>query len=70
MDRQTAIILISTILFFLLGILQITDLEKYPETSFFSCGAMSIGFCLWKRRPQSGWPSTGSHIRKSQLVVL
>jgi len=46
---KTAIILISTILFFLLGILDINDLEEIPwNIILLFAGAMSIGFCLWE----------------------
>ncbi len=45
---KTAIILISTILFFILGILDINDLESIPwNIILLFGGAMSIGFCLW-----------------------
>ena len=46
---KTAIILISTVLFFLLGILEIKDLEDIPwNIVLLFGGAMSIGFCLWE----------------------
>ena len=46
---KTAIILISTILFFLTGILDIDDLEEIPwNIILLFGGAMSIGFCLWE----------------------
>ena len=46
---KTAIILISTILFFLFGILEIKDLEEIPwNIVLLFGGAMSIGFCLWQ----------------------
>ncbi|PIE69942.1 MAG: transporter [Deltaproteobacteria bacterium] len=46
---KTAIILISTILFFVLGILDIKDLEAIPwNIILLFGGAMSIGFCLWE----------------------
>lgn len=46
---KTAIILISTILFFVLGILDIQDLESIPwNIILLFGGAMSIGFCLWE----------------------
>jgi sodium-dependent dicarboxylate transporter 2/3/5 len=46
--NKTALILISTILFFLLGILDIDDLEMVPwNIILLFAGAMSIGFCLW-----------------------
>ena len=46
---KTAIILISTVLFFLVGILEIKDLEEIPwNIVLLFGGAMSIGFCLWE----------------------
>ncbi|SLM31256.1 Sodium/sulphate symporter [Desulfamplus magnetovallimortis] len=46
---KTAIILISTILFFILGILDLKDLEAIPwNIILLFGGAMSIGFCLWE----------------------
>ena len=46
---KTAIILISTILFFIFGILEIRDLEEIPwNIVLLFGGAMSIGFCLWQ----------------------
>lgn len=46
---KTAIILISTILFFILGILDLSDLEGVPwNIILLFGGAMSIGFCLWE----------------------
>jgi len=46
---KTAIILISTVLFFILGILDINDLEEIPwNIILLFAGAMSIGFCLWE----------------------
>jgi sodium-dependent dicarboxylate transporter 2/3/5 len=45
---KTAIILISTILFFVTGIMDIEDLESIPwNIILLFAGAMSIGFCLW-----------------------
>lgn len=45
---KTAIILVSTILFFVLGVLDIQDLEEIPwNIILLFGGAMSIGFCLW-----------------------
>jgi len=47
--NKTAIILVSTILFFLFGILDIDDLEDIPwNIILLFGGAMSIGFCLWQ----------------------
>lgn len=46
---KTAIILISSVLFFLLKILDIRDLEEIPwNIILLFGGAMSIGFCLWE----------------------
>jgi sodium-dependent dicarboxylate transporter 2/3/5 len=46
---KTAIILISTVLLFLFGILGIQDLEEIPwNIILLFGGAMSIGFCLWE----------------------
>jgi len=46
--HKTALILISTILFFITGILDINDLESVPwNIILLFAGAMSIGFCLW-----------------------
>ncbi len=45
---KTAIILTSTILFFITGILDVHDLEMIPwNIVLLFAGAMSIGFCLW-----------------------
>ncbi|WP_300459012.1 SLC13 family permease [Desulfobacula sp.] len=46
---KTAIILISTVLFFIFQILDIQDLEAIPwNIILLFGGAMSIGFCLWE----------------------
>ncbi len=46
---KTAIILISSILFFVTNILKIEDLEEIPwNIILLFGGAMSIGFCLWE----------------------
>jgi len=46
---KTAIILIASVLFFALKILDIEDLEELPwNIVLLFSGAMSIGFCLWK----------------------
>ncbi|MBF0378902.1 MAG: SLC13/DASS family transporter [Desulfamplus sp.] len=46
--NKTAVMLISTILFFITGILDIDDLEDIPwNIILLFAGAMSIGFCLW-----------------------
>ena len=46
---KTAIVLLSTILFFLTKILDIKDLEEIPwNIILLFAGAMSIGFCLWE----------------------
>jgi len=45
---KTAVILLSTILFFTTKILDINDLEEIPwNIILLFAGAMSIGFCLW-----------------------
>ncbi len=45
---KTGILLISTISFFILNILDIKDLEEIPwNIILLFSGAMSIGFCLW-----------------------
>jgi len=47
--NKTAIILVSTILFFILKILDLEDLEALPwNIILLFAGAMSIGFCLWQ----------------------
>jgi len=47
--NKTAIILISTILFFVFRILDLEDLEALPwNIILLFAGAMSIGFCLWQ----------------------
>src|SRR3989339_538165 len=46
---KTAILLTSTLLFFILNILTIEDLEAIPwNIILLFGGAMSIGFCLWQ----------------------
>jgi sodium-dependent dicarboxylate transporter 2/3/5 len=46
---KTAIILLSTILFFVFRILSVDDLEQIPwNIILLFAGAMSIGFCLWE----------------------
>jgi solute carrier family 13 (sodium-dependent dicarboxylate transporter), member 2/3/5 len=46
---KTAIILISTILFFATGIMDLDDLESIPwNIILLFAGAMSIGNCLWQ----------------------
>ncbi len=48
MDRA-AIILISTLVFFLFKVLTVKELEEIPwNIILLFSGAMSIGFCLWK----------------------
>ncbi len=52
--NKTAIILISTILFFITNILDINDLEEVPwNIILLFAGAMSIGFCLWETKAAS-----------------
>ncbi len=47
--NKTAIILISSVLFFVFKILDINDLETIPwNIVLLFAGAMSIGFCLWE----------------------
>ncbi|RPJ17034.1 MAG: SLC13/DASS family transporter [Desulfobacteraceae bacterium] len=47
--NKSAIVLVSTILFFISGILDINDLEEIPwNIVLLFAGAMSIGFCLWQ----------------------
>ncbi len=49
--NKTAIILLSTILFYLTNILDINDLEEIPwNIILLFAGAMSIGFCLWETK--------------------
>ena len=46
---KSAIILVTTVLFFLLKVLKISDLEEVPwNIVLLFGGAMSIGFCLWQ----------------------
>jgi len=46
---KTAIILVSTIMFFISGIMDIDDLEAIPwNIILLFAGAMSIGNCLWQ----------------------
>ncbi len=45
---KTAIILVSTVLFYLFNVLSLDDLEQIPwNIILLFAGAMSIGFCLW-----------------------
>ena len=47
--NKAAILLVSTILFFILGILDVKDLEDVPwNIILLFAGAMSMGFCLWQ----------------------
>ena len=47
--HKTAVLLLSTILFFITGILDINDLEEIPwNIILLFAGAMSIGYCLWQ----------------------
>jgi sodium-dependent dicarboxylate transporter 2/3/5 len=47
--NKSAVVLVSTILFFISGILDINDLEEIPwNIVLLFAGAMSIGFCLWQ----------------------
>lgn len=46
---KTAVVLLSTVLFFLFRILSLKDLEQIPwNIVLLFAGAMSIGFCLWE----------------------
>ncbi len=46
---RAALMLISTLLFFILGILTVKNLEEIPwNIILLFSGAMSIGFCLWQ----------------------
>lgn len=46
---KTAIMLCSTVAFFMLNILDLNDLEEIPwNIILLFAGAMSIGFCLWE----------------------
>jgi sodium-dependent dicarboxylate transporter 2/3/5 len=46
---QSAILLVSTILFFVTGVLGIRDLEEIPwNVILLFGGAMSLGLCLWQ----------------------
>ena len=48
LDRAS-IMLVSTLLFFLFGVLTVKDLEEIPwNIILLFSGAMSIGFCLWQ----------------------
>jgi sodium-dependent dicarboxylate transporter 2/3/5 len=47
--NKSAVLLVTTVLFFLLNILTIKDLEEIPwNIVLLFGGAMSIGFCLWQ----------------------
>jgi sodium-dependent dicarboxylate transporter 2/3/5 len=47
--HKTAVLLLSTILFFVTGLLDINDLEEIPwNIILLFAGAMSIGYCLWQ----------------------
>ncbi|MRR49736.1 MAG: SLC13/DASS family transporter [Rhodocyclaceae bacterium] len=46
---RAALMLVSTLLFFIFGVLTVKDLEEMPwNIILLFSGAMSIGFCLWK----------------------
>ena len=46
---RAALMLLSTLLFFILGILSVKNLEEIPwNIILLFSGAMSIGFCLWQ----------------------
>ncbi len=47
--HKTAVLLVSTILFFITGVLDVKDLQLVPwNIILLFAGAMSIGFCLWQ----------------------
>jgi sodium-dependent dicarboxylate transporter 2/3/5 len=47
--NKTGVLLVSTIAFFVLNILDLDDLEEIPwNIILLFAGAMSIGFCLWE----------------------
>ena len=47
--NKSAVLLVSTIIFFIIKILDINDLEAIPwNIILLFAGAMSIGFCLWE----------------------
>ncbi len=47
--NKTAVILTSTVLFFITGVLDKNDLEEIPwNIILLFAGAISIGFCLWE----------------------
>jgi sodium-dependent dicarboxylate transporter 2/3/5 len=47
--NKAAVLLVSTLLFFILNILDISDLEAVPwNIILLFAGAMSMGFCLWQ----------------------
>lgn len=46
--NKSAIVLVSTLIFFLFNVLTVRDLEEIPwNIILLFAGAMSIGFCLW-----------------------
>ncbi len=46
---KTGVLLVSTVLFFIVNILDVNDLEEIPwNIVLLFAGAMSIGFCLWE----------------------
>ncbi len=46
---RAALMLTSTLMFFIFGVLKVQDLEELPwNIILLFSGAMSIGFCLWK----------------------
>ena len=46
---RAGLMLTSTLLFFIFGVLKVQDLEEMPwNIILLFSGAMSIGFCLWK----------------------
>ena len=47
--NKSAVLLVTTLLFYVLKILEISDLEEMPwNIILLFSGAMSLGFCLWE----------------------
>ena len=69
---KTAIILCSSVLFFIFKILDLKDLEDIPwNIILLFAGAMSIGFCLWETgRGQVDGRQLAGHVPGRQLVHL
>jgi len=70
LDRA-AIMLVSTLLFFLFKVLTVKELEDIPwNIILLFSGAMSIGFCLWQTGAANGWLSTGSSCSSMPMACL